>query len=141
MSTFLNITTSLDGYVAGPDAGMEDPLGTGGEQIHEWLFAAAAWREAHGREGGEGGRDDEVVKADRERTGAVVMGRNMYSGGFGPGPWDDDPNAGGWWGEEPPFGVPVFVVTHHERDPYLGFTFVTGGVEAALEQARAAAGD
>lgn len=140
----LDITTSLDGFVAGPNASLEHPLGENGMRLHEWAFAAGSWRKRHGLEGGEENADSDVI-AERDRaTGAVVMGRRMFSGGAGP--WADDPNARGWWGDDPPFHVPVFVLTHHAREtlPMLGgtsFTFVTDGIDAALEQARAAAGD
>lgn len=140
----LEITTSLDGFVAGPDAGFEHPLGIGGMQIHEWAFATRAFCEHHGMPGGEAGPDSEVIEAHLAAVGATIMGRRMFSGGSGP--WDGDPNASGWWGDEPPFRHPVFVLTHHAREPLeLGggttFTFVTGGVEQALELARVAAGD
>lgn len=140
---FLDITMSLDGFVAGPDPTLEDPLGRGGEALHEWAFAARSWREAHGREGGETNADDDVIAESIARAGATIMGRRMLSGGSGP--WDDDPNADAWWGDEPPFGHPVFVLTHHEREPLekvgTTFTFVTDGIESALERARAAAGE
>jgi len=143
MSTWFEITQSLDGFVAGPDPSLEDPLGKRGEDLHEWAFALASWREPHGRDGGEAGPENDLMQESRSRAGAVVMGRSMFSGGSGP--WEDDPRASGWWGDEPPFGVPVFVVTHHEREPLvLGatrFEFVTGGVEEAVERAVAAAGD
>jgi dihydrofolate reductase len=140
----LDISMSLDGFVAGPDPTLEDPLGKGGEQLHEWILGLASWREAHGRTGGERNADDDLVRDGRESTGAVIMGRRMFSGGSGP--WEDDQNANGWWGDEPPFGVPVFVLTHHDREtlPMKGgtsFTFVTDGIESALDQAREAAGD
>jgi dihydrofolate reductase len=141
---YVDISMSLDGYVAGPDADMENPLGVGGMQLHEWVFVLPSWREAHGQEGGERNADDEVVQESLAAQGAVVMGRKMFSGGSGP--WEQDPNAEGWWGDEPPFKVPVFVLTHHAREPKpmpgdLAFTFVTDGIEAALAQARAAAGE
>lgn len=137
------ITMSLDGFVAGPSPSLEDPLGAGGMQLHEWAFRLAAWRSAHGLEGGEIDVDSDLVTSRLEATGAVVMGRRMFSGGSGA--WEDDPNADGWWGDDPPFHVPVFVLTHHPREtvPKLGgtsFTFVTEGVESAVEQARSAAG-
>lgn len=139
----LDITTTLDGFVAGPDQTLEQPLGAGGERIHEWVYGLASWRESHGLEGGETNPDDEIVAASRAATGAVIMGRKMFSGGTGP--WEDDPNAGGWWGDESPFGVPAFVLTHHEREPLelkgAPFVFVTAGLEAAFAQARTAAGD
>jgi dihydrofolate reductase len=140
----LDISTSLDGFVAGPNPSLARPLGAGGEQLHEWAVALASWRESHGLEGGEKNVDDELVAEGIANTGSVLMGRRMFSGGEGP--WEDDPNADGWWGDDPPFRVPVFVVTHHDREPVTKqggttFTFVTDGVEAALRQARAAAGD
>ncbi len=140
------ISMSLDGYVAGPNATLEVPLGEGGEELHEWVIASRAWRDRHGHEGGEEGIDSEVVAESTENIGAQIMGRNMFSGGFGPGAWSDDPNPTGWWGDEPPFQVPVFVLTHHAREPLemkggTTFHFVTDGIEAALEQARAAAED
>jgi dihydrofolate reductase len=138
----LELSTSLDGYVAGPDADLENPLGVGGEQLHEWVLPTKAWREAHGLEGGAEGPESDLLSETVQRTGAVVMGRRMFSGGEGP--WEDDPRANGWWGDEPPFRQSVFVVTHHAREPLtLGettFVFLTEGVEAAVEQARAAAG-
>ncbi len=139
---FADISISLDGFVAGPDPSLEDPLGVGGMQLHEWAFRLEAWRRPHGLEGGETGPESELVERTLAATGAVVMGRRMFSGGSGG--WDDDPNANGWWGDEPPFHAPVFVVTHHAREPLelqgTTFTFVTEGVEAAVERARAAAG-
>jgi dihydrofolate reductase len=139
----LDISMSLDGFVAGPDPTLEDPLGKGGEQLHEWIVGLASWREAHGRTGGERNAEDDLVSEGRESTGAVIMGRRMFSGGSGP--WEDDPKADGWWGDEPPFHAPVFVLTHHEREPVpkeggTTYNFVTGGIESALEQARTAAG-
>jgi dihydrofolate reductase len=142
MLTF-EISMSLDGYVAGPNATLEEPLGKGGEQLHEWVVVLQSWRESHGREGGETGADSDLLAESIARTGAVIMGRKMFSNGVGP--WEDDPKADGWWGDEPPFRKPVFILTHHPRDPVekqggTTFTFVTAGIEAALEQARAAAG-
>jgi dihydrofolate reductase len=138
---FLDISTSLDGFVAGPNPTLEQPLGQDGERLHEWIFGTASWRELHGKQGGETNADDELVRESTARTGAVLMGRRMFSGGEGP--WENDPMANGWWGDDPPFRKPVFVVTHHAREPLsLGattYTFVTG-VESVLEQARAAAG-
>jgi dihydrofolate reductase len=140
----VDISMSLDGFVAGPNQSLEDPLGIGGEQLHEWVIRLEAWRSAHGLPGGEVDVDSELVSESTGSSGAVVMGRRMYSGGSGP--WDDDPNAGGWWGDEPPFHTPVFVVTHHPRELRemqggTTFTFVTDGVESAVQQARAAAGE
>jgi dihydrofolate reductase len=139
----LEISMSLDGFVAGPNPTLAEPLGQGGERLHEWAYELASWRERHGREGGEHNADADVIQESLDRTGAVIMGRRMFSGGAGP--WSDDPNADGWWGDEPPFRVPVFVLTHHARKTVTkrggtSFTFVTDGIESALEQARAAAG-
>jgi dihydrofolate reductase len=140
----LDITTSLDGFIAGPNQTLEQPLGEGGERLHEWVYGLASWRESHGLPGGEITTDDRVFEESFGSCGAVLMGRRMFSGGAGP--WDDDPNADGWWGENPPFGVPVFVLTHHPRETVTKhggttFTFVTEGSDAALAQARQAAGD
>ena len=139
-----DISMSLDGYVAGPDPDLEDPLGSGGERLHEWAFGAQSWRETHGREGGEPNADSDVIAERVSATGAVVMGRRMYSGGSGA--WEQDPRARGWWGNDPPFHAPVFVLTHHAREPLpmeggTTFNFVTDGIESALEQAKAAAGE
>ena len=142
-SVFFDISVSLDGFAAGPDASLEHPLGAGGEGLHEWALASMAWRESHGHEGGDAGADSDIVQATIDRAGAHIMGRNMFSGGFTDS-WEDDPRATGWWGDEPPFGKPVFVLTHHPREPLtLGattFTFVTDGPEAALAAARVGAG-
>jgi dihydrofolate reductase len=143
MTVTADISVSLDGYVAGPNQTLEEPLGAGGELLHEWTVRLAAWRKPHGLSGGETAVDSEVVEESLRSTHAVVMGRRMFSGGSGP--WEDDPNRDGWWGEEPPFHAPVFVVTHHPRDTVekqggTTFTFVTEGVEAAVEQAQAAGG-
>ena len=140
----LDISMSLDGFVAGPNITLENPLGEGGELLHEWIIVLESWREAHGKSGGERNADDDLFREGRESTGAVIMGRRMFSGGSGP--WENDPNAGGWWSDDPPFGVPVFVLTNHERETLPmkdgnSFTFVTGGIESALDQARTAAGD
>jgi dihydrofolate reductase len=139
-----DISISLDGFVAGPNPSLEQPLGEGGELLHEWAFAAQSWRESHGLEGGEKNADSDVIQESLRATGAVVMGRKMFSGGEGP--WENDPRANGWWGDDPPFHVPVFVLTHQARETKVmeggtSFTFVTDGIEAALEQARAAAED
>ncbi len=140
----LDISMSLDGFIAGPNQTLEQPLGEGGDRLHEWVFGLASWRKPHGLSGGETNADNEIVAEFIRATGAVVMGRRMFSGGDGP--WKDDPNADGWWGDDPPFHVPVFVLTHHARETVTkqggtSYTFVTDGIEAALEQARAAAGD
>lgn len=139
-----DITMSLDGFVAGPNPTLEEPLGRDGEELHEWALETAAWREQHGLEGGEANVDSEVMAERVASVGAHVMGRKMFSGGSGP--WEEDPRSMGWWGDEPPFHAPVFVLTHHAREPEemkggTTFFFVTDGIEAALEQARAAAGD
>jgi dihydrofolate reductase len=127
----VDITTSLDGYVAGPDDSPDLPLGAGGERLHEWVFGLASWREPHGLEGGEQNRDSEILEEALKATGAIVVGRRMFDNAHG-------------WGDNPPFEVPVFVLTHEAREPVekgrTTFTFVDG-VESALEQARAAAGD
>ena len=140
MRVYADISVSLDGFVAGPSPSLEDPLGIGGMQLHEWAFRLAAWRRAHGMEGGEEGAESRWVEEIAASTGAYVMGRRMFSGGAGP--WEGDPNANGWWGEEPPFHAPVFVVTSHAREPLqltgTTFTFVTEGVDAAVAQAREA---
>lgn len=136
------ISISVDGYVAGPNQSEEHPLGEGGEQLHEWVVKLEAWRKSHGREGGEVNASSEIIEESVQNIGAVVMGRNMFGGG--PGPWGGDPWTG-WWGDDPPFHVPVFVLTHHEREPLemeggTAFHFVTDGIESALAQAREAAG-
>jgi dihydrofolate reductase len=138
-----HLSMSLDGYIAGPEQTLEAPLGREGERLHEWAFRLKSFREAHGMEGGEPGPDDQVV-AEWQRNGAVIMGRHMFSGGSGP--WADDPKADGWWGDDPPFHAPVFVLTHHARETVekqggTSYVFVTDGVESALAQAQAAAGD
>ncbi len=138
----VNITISLDGYVAGPEQSLEDPLGKGGEALHTWMVVTRSFREQHGSgEGGTTGLDDERAAAWNENVGAGIMGRNM----FGPvrGPWGDD-EWRGWWGDNPPYHYPVFVLTHHARPPLemeggTTFHFVTDGIEAALERASAAA--
>jgi dihydrofolate reductase len=139
----LDITMSLDGFVAGPNASLEDPLGKGGMRLHEWAFAAASWREQHGLSGGEANADSDVIQESLDALGAVLMARRMFSGGEGP--WAEDPNANGWWGDDAPYEVPVFVLTHHAREPLHlrggSFTFVTDGIEAALARASEAAGD
>jgi dihydrofolate reductase len=140
----LDISVSLDGFVAGPNPTLEEPLGEGGERLHDWVVGLAVWRKRHGLEGGATNPDSALVEESLATIGAHVMGRRMFSGGQGP--WEDDPNADGWWGDDPPFRAPVFVLTHHARetvtkDGGTSFTFVTDGVEAAVEQARAAAGD
>jgi len=137
-----HISVSLDGFVAGPNQSVENPIGEGGMRLHEWVFATRGWRAQHGREGGEPGPDSDVVEALSQGVGAYVMGRKMFGGGSGP--WDEAWR--GWWGEDPPFHAPVFVLTHHPREPLpmeggTTFTFVTGGIASAVAQARAAAGE
>jgi dihydrofolate reductase len=139
-----DITMSLDGFIAGPNQTVEEPLGEGGDRIHEWMYGLASFRGPHGLEGGETNADSEVLEESVRNTGAVLMGRRMFSGGAGR--WEADPNSDGWWGDDPPFHVPVFVLTHHARETVTkqggtSYTFVTDGIEVALEQARAAAGD
>ena len=101
---FLDISMSLDGFVAGPNATLEQPLGEGGERLHDWVLRLASWRELHGLEGGETGPDDELARATWDRVGATIMGRRMFSGGAGA--WENDPNADAWWGDNPPFHHP-----------------------------------
>ena len=143
---FADISMSLDGFVAGPEPSMDDPLGKGGERLHAWAYNLESFKRIHGQEGGEHGTDSDVLAEAFEQTGATIMGRRMFSGGFGPGPWEDDPNPDGWWGDEPPFRVPVFVLTHHPREKVAmrggtTFIFVSDGFDSAFEQARAAAED
>jgi len=130
----VDISTSLDGFITGPDDRPGQELGAGGEQLHEWVFGLASWRKPHGLEGGETGPDDDVIKEASTDIGAVVMGRRMFDLGERP------------WGDDPPFRVPVFVVTHRaketlEKEGGTTFIFVTDGIESALDQARKAAGD
>ena len=134
---------SLDGFIAGPNQSLQEPLGVGGEQLHEWVFPLQVWRRAHGKEGGEVNESTPVVEEELANIGATIMGRNMFGGG--PGPWSKTDPWKGWWGRNPPFHHPVFVLTHHAREPLMmeggtSFTFVTDGIERALEQARLAAG-
>jgi dihydrofolate reductase len=136
------ITMSLDGYIAGPNQSPEAGLGEGGEELHEWAIPLKFFREMHGEPGGDTGVNDDVLREAFENVGAYIMGRNMFGGG--PGPWHDDWK--GWWGDNPPYHTPVFVLTHHAREPLqmeggTTFFFVTDGAESALRQARAAAGE
>jgi dihydrofolate reductase len=136
------ISVSLDGFVAGPNQSLKEPLGIGGEQLHEWVVALEAWRRAHGKEGGVVNESTPVMEEELANIGATIMGRNMFGGG--PGPWSKIDPWNGWWGRNPPFHHPVFVLTHHAREPLImeggtSFTFVTDGSESALEQARRAA--
>jgi dihydrofolate reductase len=138
------IAISLDGYMAGPDQDEANPLGVGGEALHEWAFRQAYFNEMHGQGGeGERGFSDDVLRASMSNIGAVVMGRNM----FGPirGDWPDE-EWQGWWGDDPPFHCPVYVLTHHPRDPFEleggnAFHFVTEGIEKAVAEAKEAADD
>ena len=136
-----NFSISLDGYGAGPDQGLDNPLGVGGEQLHEWAFRTRGGRQMLGQPGGEEGVDNDFWMRGDDGIGATIMGRNM----FGPirGPWGDD-EWKGWWGDEPPYHHPVFVLTHHAHDPIpmeggTTFSFVSEGIEAALERALEAA--
>lgn len=134
---------SLDGFVAGPGQSVEHPLGVGGLRLHDWAFALAAFRQMHGMEGGVVDASTPIIEEAFVNVGATVMGRNMFGGH--PGPWDADKPWQGWWGVNPPYHHPVFVLTHHARPPLeleggTTFTFVTEGPEAALALARTAAG-
>jgi dihydrofolate reductase len=136
------ISTSLDGFVAGPNQSAENPIGEGGMRLHEWALATASWREQHGLQGGERDADSDIVDEVNDGIGAYVMGRRMFGGGDGP--WDE--SWTGWWGEDPPYHAPVFVLTHHPRESLAmqgatTFHFVTDGIESALAQAREAAGE
>jgi dihydrofolate reductase len=133
---------SIDGYGAGPEQSLQNPLGVGGMRLHDWFFATRTFQRMQGKDGGTTGVDDDFAARGFENVGAWILGRNM----FGPvrGPWPDE-SWKGWWGENPPYHTPVFVLTHHARDPIpmaggTTFYFVTDGVEAAAERASAAAG-
>lgn len=137
------ISISLDGFVAGPNQSLKDPLGVGGQNLHRWVFSLAAWRAPHGMEGGEVNESTPVMEQSIANIGATIMGRNMFGGH--PGPWSSSAPWNGWWGDNPPFHHPVFVLTHYAREPLVmkggtTFFFVTDGIESALEQARHAAG-
>jgi dihydrofolate reductase len=139
----LNMTMSLDGFIAGPDQSENDPLGIGGMQLHQWLLPLKAFRATHGEQGGEVNASTPIAEEILGPVGATIMGRNMFGGG--PGPWSDDPWKG-YWGENPPYHHPVFVLTRHPREQLemeggTTFHFVSDGIESALEQARAAAGE
>ena len=134
---------SLDGYSAGPDQSLENPLGVGGLDLMDWFFHTKTFNDQHGGEGGETGIDDDFARKSMTGNGAWILGRNM----FGPirGPWPND-DWKGWWGDEPPYHVPTFVLTHHAREPLemkggTTFYFVTDGIHSALEKAKAAAGE
>ena len=133
---------SLDGFVAGPNQSVDNPLGIGGEGLHEWVFPLRFWRAMHGKPGGEDNESSRVAEESFAGLGATIMGRNMFGGH--PGPWDPDNSWKGWWGPNPPYHHPVFVLTHYARRPLeceggTTFHFVTDGPAAALEQARRAA--
>ena len=139
-----SVAISVDGYLAGPDQSLDQPLGAGGPALHAWVFPLAAFRARHGETGGEVNASTRVVEESFANVGAYVMGRNMFGGGRGP--WPTDPPWTGWWGDDPPYHAPVFVLTHHPREPLVmqggtTFHFVTDGAERALARARAAAGD
>ena len=139
----LKISMSLDGFVAGPDQSVTHPLGVGGMRLHEWVVPLETWRATHGMAGGDVNESTPVVEESTANIGATIMGRNMFGGH--PGPWDAQKPWTGWWGANPPFHHPVFVLTHHARAPLAleggtTFTFVTDGIAPALVQARRAAG-
>jgi dihydrofolate reductase len=138
-----SFAVSIDGFGAGPNQDLQNPIGVGGLALMEWFFETRSWRHMHGLEGGETGTDDDIAADGLRGIGAWILGRNM----FGPvrGPWSDD-SWKGWWGDEPPYHTPVFVLTHHPRPPLAmkggtEFRFVTGGIDEALERAKEAAGD
>jgi dihydrofolate reductase len=133
---------SLDGFTAGPHQSLDNPLGVGGMRLHEWVFPLKYWREMHGQSGGEVNASNRVVEESTVNIGATIMGRNMFGGH--PGAWSREKPWTGWWGQNPPYHHPVFVLTHHARalltlEGGTTFTFVTDGIESALEQARRAA--
>ncbi|MFL5895876.1 MAG: dihydrofolate reductase family protein [Thermoleophilaceae bacterium] len=137
-----DISISADGFVAGPNQSDENPLGEGGERLHDWVVPLAAWREAHQKQGGEVNASSEIIDESRANVGAAVMGRNMFGPPRG-GAWGDEQWAG-WWGDDPPYHYDVFVVTHHPREPVemeggTTFHFVTDGIELALERAKESA--
>lgn len=136
------ISMSLDGFTAGPHQSLDNPLGVGGMRLHDWVFPLKYWREMHGQSGGEVNASNRVVEESTVNIGATIMGRNMFGGH--PGAWSREKPWTGWWGQNPPYHHPVFVLTHHARAPLTleggtTFTFVTDGIESALEQARRAA--
>ncbi len=137
-----HISISLDGFVAGPNQSFENPIGEGGLRLHDWVFTTAAWLRQQGLEGGTDNEDSMVVDEVVANVETYIMGRKMFGGGTGP--WDQ--TWKGWWGDDPPYHTPVFVLTHHPREPLAmqggtTFVFVTDGIESAMDQARAAAGD
>ena len=134
---------SHDGFVAGPEQSVANPIGVGGMKLHEWVFPLKAWRAMHGMEGGDVNKSSQVVEESMANIGATIMGRNMFGGH--PGGWDANKPWNGWWGDNPPYHHPVFVLTHHVRAPLVmqggtTFNFVTHGIAGALAQARKAAG-
>src|SRR5437868_2461588 len=136
------ISMSLDGFVAGPNQSLDNPIGEGGMRLHDWVFRTASWQKEHGEGGGERSADSEVLDEAVHNVGAYIMGRKMFGGGGGP--WDE--SWKGWWGDDPPYHTPVFVLTHHPRTPLAmkggtTFNFVSDGIDAALAQARSAAGE
>jgi dihydrofolate reductase len=138
-----SFAVSLDGFSAGPNQDLQNPLGTTGPELFEWFFPTRTFRKMHGQEGGETGIDNSFAEKSMTGKGAWILGRNMFS----PirGPWPDN-SWKGWWGDEPPYHVPTFILTHHEREPIemkggTTFYFITDGIHSALEKAKAAAGD
>ncbi|HLH04853.1 MAG TPA: dihydrofolate reductase family protein [Bryobacteraceae bacterium] len=138
-----SFSVSLDGYAAGPNQSVQNPLGIRGPELFQWFFSTRTWKYMQGQEGGSSGVDNQWAERGMENIGAWILGRNM----FGPvrGPWPDE-SWKGWWGDEPPYHVPTFVLTHHPRQPLemkggTTFHFVTDGIDAALQRARDAAGD
>jgi dihydrofolate reductase len=136
-----HLSISIDGFAAGPNQSVDNPLGEGGMRLHDWIFDTRAWHEMQGEEGGASTPDSDAFKETSANVGAYIMGRKMFGGGAGA--WDE--SWTGWWGDEPPYRTQVFVLTHHQRRPLrMGattFNFVTDGIESALDQARDAAGD
>jgi dihydrofolate reductase len=145
MSTVrVHMSTTLDGYTAGPNQALDKPFGEGAEHLSDWMFALKSAREMFGEEGGETGASDDVVRERMSNIGAWIMGRNMFGGG--PGPWNEKEPWNGWWGENPLYHTPVFVLTNYPREPLemqggTTYYFVTDGIESALQRAKAAAGD
>lgn len=138
-----SFSVSLDGYGAGPNQSLENPLGIRGPELFKWFFSTRTWQQMHGQNGGNTGVDDDWARRGMENVGAWILGRNM----FGPvrGPWPDE-SWKGWWGEEPPYHVPTFVLTHHPRKPLemkggTTFHFITEGINSALDRAREVAKD
>ena len=141
-SVTCQMSISLDGFVAGPNQSLENPIGEGGMRLHQWMFDTASWKRQQGETGGARSADSDVVDGLLQGNGAYIMGRKMFGGANGQ--WDE--TWTGWWGDEPPYHAPVFVLSHHSRKPIsmrggTTFSFVTEGIDSALAQARAAAGD